>query len=117
MPIRSITEVLSHPPAKVDDQKKIDEDKLKKTCMDFESIFIQHLLKSMRQTIPQSGVFGESSQKNLFQSFFDQELSRNLANQRGLGIGKMLFDQMRKKREESSPFPSKESVSKPSAEE
>ncbi len=117
MPIRTITEVLSHPPAKVDDQKKIDEEKLKKACMEFESIFVQQLLKSMRQTIPESGVFGESSQKNLFQSLFDQELSRNLANQRGLGVGKMLFDQMWKKREEDSPFPPKESVSKPSAEE
>jgi flagellar protein FlgJ len=117
MPIRSITEVLSQPPSKLEDQKKIDEEKLKKACMDFESIFVEHLLKSMRQAIPQSGIFGEGSEKNLFQSLFDQELSRNLANRRGLGIGRMLFDQMQKRSEPFLSDPAGQSPSKPSAEE
>jgi peptidoglycan hydrolase FlgJ len=94
MPIRFITETLSPLSAKAEDQQNVDEAKLKKVCMDFESIFIQQLLKSMREAIPQSGLFGSSSGKDIFQSLFDQEMSSSLAHQRGVGFGKMVYTQM-----------------------
>jgi len=76
--------------------KRIDEERLKKACSDFESIFIHQVLKSMRQTVPQTGFFGEGPEKEIFQSFFDQELSKSLAQQGGLGLGNRLYRQMMK---------------------
>ena len=112
MPIRSITDVLSPLSAKSQDQQKLDETKLRKACMEFESIFIQQLLKSMRDTIPKSGLFGTSSGKDIFQSLFDQEMSSSLAQQRGVGFGKMLFDEMAKKRSKPDPLSLKEGLPK-----
>jgi flagellar protein FlgJ len=94
MSIRSISENNSLSASNVQKSNKVDEEKLRKACMDFESIFTQHLLKTMRQTIPASGIFGENAGKTIFESLFDQELGRSLARQRGLGLGRMIYEQM-----------------------
>jgi flagellar protein FlgJ len=77
--------------------RKIDEEKLKKACMDFESLFIHQMLKSMRQTISKTNLFGEGPAEEIFQSLFDQELSRSLASRDGFGLGKVLHHQMLQK--------------------
>ena len=71
--------------------KKIDEGKLKKACADFESIFISQMLKVMRQTIPKSGFLDGGSQQNTYLSLFDEELSKSFAKKGGIGLGKMLY--------------------------
>jgi flagellar protein FlgJ len=109
MPIRSIAETFSHSSSNAQKSDKADGEKLRKACMDFESIFTQQLMKSMRKTIPASGMFGESSGKTIFESLFDQELGRSLAQQRGLGLGKMVYEQMRKRSLEIAAFPKNES--------
>jgi flagellar protein FlgJ len=83
--------------------RKIDEEKLKKACMDFESLFIHQMLKSMRQTISKTNLFGEGPAEEIFQSLFDQELSRSLVNREGLGLGKMLHYQMLQRLRNPSP--------------
>ena len=70
---------------------KLDEEKLKKTCRDFEAIFIHKLLKDMRATVPQSGLLDGGSQQELYRSMFDEEFSKNLAAKGGVGLGKILY--------------------------
>jgi flagellar protein FlgJ len=94
MPIESITDKTAQALSKGQGQKKIDEEKLKKACRDFEAIFIQQMLKAMRQTVPESELFGKGPEKDIFQSLFDEEWIRSLAQQGGLGIGKMLYRQV-----------------------
>ena len=103
MPITSIKEQ-GVPWASVKGQgpKKTDDEKLKKACMDFESVFIQKMFKAMRQTIPKSGLLGEGPGKDIFESLFDQELSKSLAQRDGLGLGKVLYHQMLQQRERTS---------------
>jgi flagellar protein FlgJ len=72
--------------------KKIDEGKLKKTCEDFESIFIYHLLKVMRKSIPKSGLLDGGSQQDTYLSLFDEELSKSMAKKGGIGLGKILYE-------------------------
>ena len=74
----------------------MDEEKLRKACVDFESIFLQQLLQVMRQTIPHGGFLKEGPEKDIFQSLFDQELSKTLAERKGTGLGEMLFRQLKK---------------------
>ena len=76
--------------------KEIDEGKLKKACEDFESIFISQLLKVMRQTIPKSGLLDGGSQQDAYLSLFDEELSKSLAKKGGIGLGKILYQNIMK---------------------
>ena len=95
MPISSIREQpISDPSIKGQGLRKIDEEKLKKACTEFESIFIQSLLKSMRQTVPKGTFLDGGPGKGLFESMFDQELSKHLATKGGVGLGKMMYENL-----------------------
>ena len=75
--------------------RPIDEEKLRKACTDFELIFLNQILQAMRQTVPHGGFLKEGPEKDIFQSLFDQELSRSLAQRKGMGLGEMMFRQMK----------------------
>ena len=71
--------------------KNLDEGKLKKACEDFESIFISKMLKVMRQSIPKTGLLDGGSQQDMYLSLFDEELSKSMAKRGGMGLGKILY--------------------------
>ncbi len=54
----------------------------------FEAVFMQMVLKSMRATVPQGGLLGGNSTQ-MYSQMFDSQLSQTLAN-RGVGLGDML---------------------------
>ena len=67
---------------------------LKKACAEFESIFIGYMLKSMRSTVPQSGL-SKGAGSDLYTSMFDREVAQRLSSEGGgIGIQKMLFRQL-----------------------
>jgi Rod binding domain-containing protein len=78
-------------PGKGSGVKKIDEGKLKKACEDFESIFISKMLKVMRQSIPKSGLLDGGNQQDTYLSLFDEEVSKSMAKRGGIGLGKILY--------------------------
>ena len=82
--------------------KKLDREKLKKACTGFEALFMAQMLKSMRQTIPETGFLGMGLGNDIYQGFMDQELSQKLSQSKGLGLGKVIYRQMLK-REEKTP--------------
>lgn len=81
----------------------VDPEKLKKACTEFEAIFIQEILKFMRQTIPVSSLSGSATGKEIYQSLLDQELGKNLAQKGGFRIGEMVYKQMLRKEWKKSP--------------
>ena len=85
--------------------RKLDRDKLKKSCADFEAVFIQQLLKSMRRTVMRSDFIGNGAGKDIYESLFDQELSQSLSKREGLGLGKMIYNRMiqQEERREATP--------------
>ena len=68
--------------------------KLKKTCSEFESVFIQNLVKTMRKTVIKSGLLPESPGSETYKSMFDQQLSTFLSKGQGMGLGQAMFNQM-----------------------
>ena len=93
------------PSGKEAGKSRLDEQKLKKACGDFESIFIAKMLKTMRGSSPPSGFFGKGSGQEMFQSLFDEEIGKNLAKGRGIGLGNMMFRNMtRKEDHQTSPL-------------
>ncbi|MBU8910844.1 MAG: rod-binding protein [Desulfobacterales bacterium] len=74
-------------------QLKINEDTLKKACADFESIFISHMLKTMRSTVPQGK--NNFPGKDIYSTLVDQKVAEDLAKRGGgLGLQEMLLRQL-----------------------
>ncbi|MBW2663532.1 MAG: rod-binding protein [Deltaproteobacteria bacterium] len=70
------------------------EEKLKKACADFESIFISFMLKAMRSTVSQSGT-SRLPGKEIYTSMVDQKVAEDLAKRGGgIGLQEMLLRQL-----------------------
>lgn len=75
-------------------QSDSNEEKLKKACADFESVFINYLIKSMRSTIPQNGL-NNFPGKDIYATMVDQKVAEDIANKKGgLGLQEMLLRQL-----------------------
>ena len=59
----------------------------------FESLFVQMMLKSMRDATVDGGLF-ESSQLDTYQQMFDQQVSLELSQQGGIGLAETLVAQL-----------------------
>ncbi|MFN7835956.1 MAG: rod-binding protein [Burkholderiaceae bacterium] len=71
-------------------QKAIDQ-----TARQFESVFLDMVLKSMRQALPQGGLF-ESEAGKTFQSMQDQHMVQGLSA-RGVGLASVIAKQLQGK--------------------
>lgn len=67
---------------------------IKAVAKQFEAVFMNMMLKSMRDASPQDNPF-ENEQSRTFTSMLDQQLSSNLAN-KGLGLADILARQLSK---------------------
>lgn len=65
---------------------------LKGAAKQFEALFMNMVLKSMREATPQEGLF-DSQQSRMYTSMLDQQLSQTLAS-RGVGLADALFRQL-----------------------
>ncbi len=72
-----------------------EKQKLKKACADFESLFVYNLLKTMRQSIPKSGLTGNAPGQDIYNMMFDQKIAEAVAGRAGgIGLQQMLENQM-----------------------
>ncbi|MES2934757.1 MAG: flagellar assembly peptidoglycan hydrolase FlgJ [Pseudomonadota bacterium] len=70
-------------------------DALKAAAKQFEALFMNMMLKSMRQATPQEGMF-DNEQSRMYTSMLDQQLSQNMAS-RGIGLADVLTRQLSNK--------------------
>ena len=66
---------------------------LEDVAAQFESIFLQQMLKSMRDATIKSDLF-DSSQMDTYQSMADQQLAVSLAESGGIGLARIMVEQM-----------------------
>lgn len=66
---------------------------LKAAAQQFESVFLNMMLKSMREATPQDGMF-DSEQTRIFTGMLDQQLAQNMAS-RGVGLADIMVKQLR----------------------
>src|SRR5215469_6177449 len=59
----------------------------------FESLFARMMIKSMRDAIGKDPIFG-SDQAQTYQSMFDDQLSQQMTQGKGLGLADMLMRQL-----------------------
>lgn len=74
---------------------------LEKTAEQFEALFLQMMLKSMRQAAPSDGMF-DSDQTRFYQDMFDQQIAIDMAKKRQLGIADLLVKQLGKQQTEGA---------------
>jgi len=72
--------------------KDVREARLRRACLEFESLFVAHMLKAMRKTVSEGGPIGESNEGKIFKSMFDEKLALGIAHSGGIGLGEMLFE-------------------------
>ena len=77
-----------------DSSLKTDEE-LKSLALQFESIFVHYLMKSMRDTVPKSGLLSSFS-SDMYQSMFDQELAGEVSRQKGIGLADSLYRDLKR---------------------
>jgi Rod binding domain-containing protein len=62
---------------------------VKETAQQFEAMFIQMMMKSMRETVEKDELSGSQGQET-FEGMFDQEVAHQMAKRGAFGLGDML---------------------------
>ncbi len=75
------------------DAQQNSPEAIKKVAKQFESLFVQMMLKSMRDSLPESELFS-SNQQRVYQDMFDKQISLNVANGEGVGLAAVIERQL-----------------------
>jgi len=67
---------------------------LREVASQFEALFLQTMLKSMREASLGDPIFGNSDQQDMYQGMMDQQLSLEMASGKGVGLADMLVRQL-----------------------
>jgi flagellar protein FlgJ len=70
--------------------------RLREVCAEFEAVFLNHLLKTMRSSMAEGGLLGKSHQGEIMGSLLDEKIALDMAKKRGIGMGDLLFEKLRK---------------------
>ncbi len=82
-----------------------DPQALRAAAQQFEALFLQQMLKSMRDATPQDGMF-DSDQTRMYQSMLDQQLSQVLSTKaNGTGLAALIEKQLVRQNQEPQNFP------------
>jgi Rod binding domain-containing protein len=77
-----------------------DREQLRVCCAEMEALFLNHLMKAMRETVPGDDAgFGRET----WTAMRDAELSRTLAAERSFGLQELLMRQLAPEDESSGP--------------
>ena len=66
---------------------------LRKAAEEFESLLIEQLVREMRKSVPQSGLFGERDKEQMFEELLDGEYAQAMVRRGGLGVADLLMTQ------------------------
>lgn len=77
-----------------------EEAKLKEACQQFEQMYLSQMFTQMRKASKmggcEEGMFGKSQSEEMFSDMLDQERAKTWAQDGGVGLANLLFQQMRK---------------------
>lgn len=74
------------------DARQSSPEALKQAAQQFEAVFMNMLMKSMREATPQDGMF-DSQQTRMYTSMLDQQMTQRLAS-RGIGLAEVMVRQL-----------------------
>jgi flagellar protein FlgJ len=71
-----------------------DDARLDSACREMEALFIHHLLGEMRKSVEKTGLFDGGRAEEIMTGLMDAELAKSMAAAGGLGLGRVLYDQL-----------------------
>ncbi|WP_319761678.1 rod-binding protein [Maridesulfovibrio sp.] len=80
---------------------KDTEKSLRDACKKFEAVFMGKIWQQMRKNVPKSGYLSNRYEQQ-YTAMFDKDFSEKLAEGGGIGLGDMLYDQLRSKLDKAS---------------
>ncbi|BCK86696.1 peptidoglycan hydrolase FlgJ [Sideroxyarcus emersonii] len=83
--------------------KQAPDQALKAAAQQFETVFLNMMLKSMRDATPQDGAL-DSEQTKMFTGMLDQQLAQNMSA-RGIGLADLMVKQLSRTHSGSAPAP------------
>ncbi|MEA4882368.1 MAG: rod-binding protein [Clostridia bacterium] len=83
-----------------------EERKLDQACEDFESVFIETMLKSARASLPKDGLFSSEAENNM-NEMLDSELAQQMARGSGIGLAKFIKEDVLRKNRQVRPCASR----------
>lgn len=83
--------------------KPSDEERLRKSATQLESLFSEQMFKAMRATVPEGGVVDGGSGEEMFTGMLDQHIAAETPAQWQHGLGDALFRQLRRSLPSSAP--------------
>lgn len=66
---------------------------LRPVARQVEGMFVQMMLKSMREALPKDGIFSSDSTR-MYTSLYDQQIAQQMTAGKGLGLADMMVQQM-----------------------
>lgn len=85
-------------------KKSGDTKALREATDQLEAVFIQMMMKTMRNSIPESeGIFKKSEAEKMFAQMLDDEYAKKMASAGGIGISDMIFEQFERYVEKDKP--------------
>ena len=72
---------------------------LKKAAQDFEAVLLNMVIKAMWKTIPESGLFEQNNATQIYEGLMHSALSEEMARNGGMGIAKVLYQQLSREQE------------------
>jgi len=86
--------LISRPTQTSSSRKERDLEALKKSSKEFETLYVMEMLKAMRKSIPEGGLFKKNMATELFQESLDMETAKSAVQGPGLGLASAIYDQM-----------------------
>ncbi|MCW2278351.1 rod-binding protein [Heliophilum fasciatum] len=68
--------------------------RLKAMCQEFEAVFLQQMLKGMRNTVMKSDLVPESPGRDIWESMRDEEYAKTMAKSNQVGLSTLLYNQL-----------------------
>jgi peptidoglycan hydrolase FlgJ len=78
--------------------READRERLVRACQEFESVFLQEMIKGLRRTVPET----RSRAETLYRSMLDEEVAKVCAR-RGMGLGDLLIRKLESPRDKGEP--------------
>ncbi len=90
-------------------------ERLRAVAKEFEALFLNYMLKVMRETIDDSGLTEKGAGASVYTELFDQEVSRSLAARGALGISDLLIQKLSGQSSAARPDAGQDSTLRPAA--
>jgi peptidoglycan hydrolase FlgJ len=68
---------------------------LQKTARQLEGVFVEHLFKAMRETVPEGGLIDGGSGEEIFTALLDRHFADQLPMEWDRGLGAAIYRQLR----------------------